>query len=36
MNIYEHIVFDGRKSETISAIAPDLKGRTLTDVNGVL
>lgn len=33
-DIYEHIVFDGRKAATIAAVAPDLKDRTLT-VNGV-
>lgn len=33
-DIYEHIVFDGRKAATIAAVAPDLKERTLT-VNGV-
>lgn len=33
-DIYEHIVFDGRKAATIAAVAPDLKARTLT-VNGV-
>jgi aspartate aminotransferase len=32
-DIYEHIVFDGRKFSTIAEVAPDLKGRTLT-VNG--
>jgi aspartate aminotransferase len=33
-DIYEHIVFEGRKAATIAAVAPDLKDRTLT-VNGV-
>lgn len=33
-DIYEHIVFDGRKAATLAAVAPDLKHRTLT-VNGV-
>lgn len=33
-DIYEHIVFDGRKAATVAAVAPDLKERTLT-VNGV-
>lgn len=33
-DIYEHIVFDGRKAATIAAVAPDMKDRTLT-VNGV-
>jgi len=33
-DIYERIVFDGRKAATIAAVAPDLKDRTLI-VNGV-
>jgi aspartate aminotransferase len=33
-DIYEHIIFDGRKATTIAAVEPLLKGRTIT-VNGV-
>jgi aspartate aminotransferase len=33
-DLYEHIVFDGRRCETIAAVEPRLKARTLT-VNGV-
>jgi aspartate aminotransferase len=33
-DLYEHIVFEGRRVETISAVEPRLKARTLT-VNGV-
>jgi aspartate aminotransferase len=33
-DIYEHIIFDGRKQATIAAVEPRLKSRTLT-VNGV-
>ncbi|MDA7948220.1 MAG: pyridoxal phosphate-dependent aminotransferase [Hyphomicrobiaceae bacterium] len=33
-DIYEHIVFDGRKAATMAVVAPDLKDRTIT-VNGV-
>ncbi len=33
-DIYEHIIFDGRKAATIAAIEPRLKDRTIT-VNGV-
>jgi len=33
-DLYEHIVFDGRRCETIAAVEPRLKSRTLT-VNGV-
>lgn len=33
-DLYEHIVFDGRQRETIAAVEPRLKARTLT-VNGV-
>ncbi|MGY8993600.1 MAG: pyridoxal phosphate-dependent aminotransferase [Rhodospirillales bacterium] len=33
-DIYEHLVYDGFKFETIAAVAPELKDRTLT-VNGV-
>lgn len=33
-DMYEHIVFDGRKTATIAAVCPELKERTLT-VNGV-
>jgi len=32
--IYEHILFDGRKFHSFAAVAPDLKDRTLT-LNGV-
>jgi aspartate aminotransferase len=32
--LYEHIVFDGRRCETVAAVEPRLKTRTLT-VNGV-
>ncbi|MGX7344875.1 pyridoxal phosphate-dependent aminotransferase [Acetobacter pasteurianus] len=32
--IYEHLVFDGAKSASIAAVAPDLKDRTIT-LNGV-
>ncbi len=33
-DIYEHIIFDGRTSATISAVEPRLKDRTIT-INGV-
>ena len=33
-DIYEHILFDGRQFETMAAVCPELKARTLT-VNGV-
>lgn len=33
-DIYEHIIFDGRKAATIAAVEPALKDRTLT-INGV-
>ncbi|MFV0296929.1 MAG: aminotransferase class I/II-fold pyridoxal phosphate-dependent enzyme [Hyphomicrobiaceae bacterium] len=33
-DMYEHILFDGRKFATMAAVCPDLKGRTLT-LNGV-
>jgi aspartate aminotransferase len=33
-DIYEHIIFDGRKASTIAAVEPQLKARTLT-INGV-
>ena len=33
-DLYEHIVFDGRRCESIAAVEPRLKARTLT-VNGV-
>jgi aspartate aminotransferase len=33
-DIYEHILFDGRRFATIAAVCPELKPRTLT-VNGV-
>ena len=33
-DIYEHIIFDGRKAATIAAVEPRLKDRTIT-VNGV-
>ncbi|WP_320203215.1 pyridoxal phosphate-dependent aminotransferase [Agrobacterium rosae] len=33
-DIYEHIIFEGNKFETIAAVAPDLKDRVLT-LNGV-
>ena len=33
-DIYEHIIFDGRKAATIAAVEPRLQARTLT-VNGV-
>jgi len=33
-DLYEHIVFDGRRCHTIAAVEPHLKARTLT-VNGV-
>jgi aspartate aminotransferase len=33
-DIYEHILFDGRRFATIAAVCPELKDRTLT-VNGV-
>ena len=33
-DIYEHILFDGRRFATIAAVCPDLKPRTLT-LNGV-
>lgn len=33
-DIYEHVLFDGRKFNTIAAIEPRLKARTLT-INGV-
>jgi len=33
-DIYEHILYDGRKFSTIAEIEPELKGRTLT-INGV-
>ena len=33
-DIYEHIIFDGRKAATIAAVEPRLKDRTLT-INGV-
>lgn len=33
-DIYEHIIFDGRRAATIAAVAPELKDRTVT-VNGV-
>lgn len=32
--IYEHLVFDGARSASIAAVAPDLKDRTIT-LNGV-
>lgn len=33
-DIYEHIIFDGHHAETIAAVAPELKERTVT-INGV-
>ncbi len=33
-DIYEHIIFDGRRAATIAAVEPQLKDRTVT-INGV-